>query len=124
MEDKINMINPTKLPDVGLRIDSVRPNRRPATRSHATSVKGLPLRISRGNQVIGRWSVTEIEERIGREDLLLTDLFYDEDASDWVPLSKLPAKQISAKTEGPVTRLCYCGTGLPFRVCCGDGSVY
>jgi hypothetical protein len=82
------------------------------------------MRISRGNQVIGKWTVTEIKARLGTEDLLLTDLFYDEDLSDWLPLSELKEKQIPAKAEKAVTRLCYCGTGLPFNVCCGDGSTY
>jgi len=74
--------------------------------------------------VIGKWSVTEITERLGREDLLPTDLFYDEDISDWLPLSEFQVKQIAVKAEKTVTRLCYCGTGLPFQVCCGDGSTY
>jgi len=74
--------------------------------------------------VIGNWSAAEIKERIGSEDLLLTDLFYDEDVSDWLPLSELKAKQIPVKTPEAVSRPCYCGTGLPFRFCCGDGSIY
>ena len=74
--------------------------------------------------MIGKWSVNEIKERLGNEDLLLTDLFYDEDVSDWLPLSELQAKQAPVKPEKAVTRLCYCGTGLPFQFCCGDGSTY
>jgi hypothetical protein len=74
--------------------------------------------------VIGKWSATEIKERLGSEGLLLTDSFYDEDVSDWLPLSELQVRQTAAKGEKTVIRLCYCGTGLPFQVCCGDGSVY
>jgi hypothetical protein len=82
------------------------------------------MRISRGNQVIGKWSATEVKERLGSGSLLLTDSFYDEDVSDWVPLSEFRDKEPSLKTEKTVSRLCYCGTGLPFNVCCGDGSNY
>ena len=74
--------------------------------------------------MIGNWSATEIKERLGREELLLTDLYYDEDVSDWLPLSELQVKQASIKAEKTAMRLCYCGTGLPFQVCCGDGSTY
>lgn len=112
------MIDQTKHLDVGLRIDSALSKRR------QFAVKSLPIRISRGNQVIGKWSAAEIKERIGSEELLLTDTFYDEDASDWLPLSDLQTKQISVKVTEAVTRPCYCGSGLPFRVCCGDGSIY
>jgi hypothetical protein len=82
------------------------------------------MRISRGNQVIGKWSVAEVKERLGREELLPTDQFYDEELSDWLPLSELPSEQPPVKVEKAGMRLCYCGSGLPFRACCGDGSLY
>jgi hypothetical protein len=82
------------------------------------------MRISRGNQVIGKWAAAEIKKRLGSGDLLLTDLFYDEDISDWLPLSELQVKPSPVKAEKTVMRLCYCGSGLPFQVCCGDGSIY
>jgi len=118
------MIKQTKLPATGLRIASVPPGRRRLGGNTCTAAKGLPIRISRGNLVIGKWSATEIKERLASEELLLTDLFYNEDVSDWLPLSELRGKQTAVKTEKTVIRLCYCGTGLPFQVCCGDGSVY
>src|SRR5260221_2831930 len=70
-----SLVKETKLLAVGLRIDSVRANRRRFVDNDCTWAKSLPMRISRGNQVIGKWSAAEIKERLGREDLLLTDLF-------------------------------------------------
>jgi len=118
------MIKQTNPLAVALRIDSGRPDRRRFTGQGGTSAKGLPMRICRGNQVIGKWPAIEIQERLGSEDLLLTDLFYDEDVSDWLPLSQFQIKQSPVYVEKTMMRLCYCGTGLPFRVCCGDGSTY
>jgi len=82
------------------------------------------MRICRGNQVIGKWTTAKVKDRLGSGDLLPTDLFYDEDISDWVLLSELRVKQTAVKAEKTIMRLCYCGSGLPFQVCCGDGSVY
>ena len=113
-----------KLPAVGLRIDSLRSNRRRFLANGQILAENLPMRIARGNQMIGNWSADEIEERLGREDLFPTDLFYDQESSDWLPLTELRAKPTSVKGEKTVNRLCYCGTGLPFQVCCGDGSIY
>jgi hypothetical protein len=88
--------------------------------SNSRSENSLSMRIARGDVVIGKWSATEVKERLENGDLTLTDLFYDEEG-DWQPLSELPAEQTLVKTERAVMRPCYCGTGLPFRVCCGDG---
>jgi hypothetical protein len=85
---------------------------------------GLTMRIARGSQVIGKWSANEIKNRLGTQDLFPTDLFYDQDLSDWLPLTELRTKPASVKAASTARRLCYCGTGLPFQVCCGDGSVY
>lgn len=79
------------------------------------------MRISRGNQVIGDWSSSEVTERIGNKDLLPTDSFYDEETSEWLPLSEIQTK---VEPEKIVTRACYCGSGLPFQVCCGNGKKY
>jgi hypothetical protein len=123
-KERIDMIKQTKPLAFGLRIDSGRSNRRQSAGTGCTSAKALPMRISRGNQVIGNWSALQIKERLGSEDLLLTDLFYDEDLSDWLPLSQFQIKQAPVNAEKTMVRLCYCGTGLPFQVCCGDGSTY
>jgi len=90
----------------------------------ATPAKSRPIRIARGEQVIGRWSFTEIKERIGNENLLLTDSFYDEDVSEWLPLAELRVKPVSVKVAKTRVWPCYCGTGLPFELCCGEGSSY
>src|SRR5260221_13372788 len=103
------MIKQINLLAVGLHIDSGRSDRRPFAGKGYKSATSLPMRISRGNQVIGKWSAIEIEERLGSEDLLLTDLFYDEDESDWLPLSGFQIKQTSVNAEKTIMRLCYCG---------------
>ena len=82
------------------------------------------MRISRGNEVIGEWSVGQIKKRIADASLLPTDFFYDEDSSEWSPLSDLLARQAAPKPVKAVGRPCYCGSGLPFPVCHGDGSHY
>lgn len=70
--------------------------------------------------MLGKWSSTEVQERLANENLTPVDLFYDEEVSEWLPLSELRVKP--AKTEKSVKRPCYCGSGLPFPICCGDGS--
>jgi len=82
------------------------------------------MRISRGNQVIGEFSVIQVKKRIEDGTLLTTDCYYDEDASDWLPIADFLAKQAELKPDKATTRPCYCGSGLPFHVCCGDGSQY
>jgi hypothetical protein len=118
------MTKQPKLPATGLRIDSIPASQRRFAAKGWIAAENLPMRIARGDQVIGKWPANEIKERLGRGELLPTDLFYDQDLSDWLPLSELRAKAPSVNSEKTVTRLCYCGTGLPFQVCCGDGSVY
>ena len=83
-----------------------------------------PVRISRGNRVIGGWSSTEVKERLAEGSLLLTDSFYDEGTSDWLPLSELREKQAAVKPEKVGNAFCYCGTRLPFQWCCGTGRNY
>ena len=82
------------------------------------------MRVSRGSHVIGEWSTREVMERIRTKELLPTDSFYDEDTSDWLPLSELHARQNAVVPENIVMRACYCGSGLPFQVCCGNGKKY
>ena len=82
------------------------------------------MRISRGNQVIGDRSVLQIKKGLEDASLLETDLYYQEEESEWLPLSDLLAKQALPKVEKPVGPPCYCGSRLSFRVCCGDGSQY
>lgn len=121
-KERIDMIKETKLSAVGLRIDSIPAKRRRFTGPGGTAAKNPPVRICRGNQVIGKWSVTEIKVRLESEDLLPTDSFYDENVSDWLPLSELQIRQTAVQVEKTVLRPCYCGTGLPFLVCCGGGG--
>lgn len=118
------MIKYIPLLATGLRIDSLQ-SLWPQSTGHGPASGGpLPVRVSRGNQVIGKWSAVQIKERLGNEDLLPTDLFYDEDVSEWLPLSGFREKLAPIKARKAMTPRCYCGTGLPFTVCCGDGSVY
>ena len=79
------------------------------------------MRISRQNQVVGDWAADVVFKRLESGESLPTDSFYDEEISEWRPLSELQAKQTAAK---PASRVwsCYCGSGLPFTVCCGDGK--
>jgi len=82
------------------------------------------MRISRGNQVIGDWSVVQVKKRIMDTSLSSTDCFYDEEASEWLPLAILSARFAEPKPVKAIGRSCYCGSGLPFSVCHGDGSHY
>lgn len=82
------------------------------------------MRISRGNEVIGEWPLGQIKKRLADASLLPTDFYYDEDSSEWLPLSHLLALQASPKPAKPIGPPCYCGSGLSFNVCHGDGSQY
>lgn len=87
-----------------------------------TSVESQPMRISRRNRVIGEWLPAEVKEHLENGTLLLNDSFYDKAMSEWLPLSDLQVSSVKAKKTG--TWPCYCGTGLPFQVCCGNGTNY
>jgi hypothetical protein len=80
------------------------------------------MRISRNNQVIGDWSSDVALARLESGEASPTDSFYDEDTSEWLPLSGLAAKLIAAKPAPKIAWPCYCGSRLPFTVCCGDGN--
>jgi hypothetical protein len=82
------------------------------------------MRISRGNQVIGEWSPGQIKKRMADASLFPTDFYYDEDSSDWLPLSELLARQSAPKAVKATGRPCYCGSGLSFNACHGDGDHY
>ena len=82
------------------------------------------MRVSRGDKVIGEYTVAAILRDLKSGRLVETDSYYDEDVSDWLPLSAFLSKRAAPKVEKGVTRPCYCGTGLPFQDCCGDGSQY
>jgi len=120
---RIDMVKYTPLPATGLRIHAAQSAQPRSASNRSPSAGYLPVRISRGNQVIGKWTSAEIKERLGNEDLLPTDFFYDEDLSEWLPLSGFREKLAPSEAKKP-TPLCYCGTGLPFKVCCGDEAVY
>lgn len=101
---------------------------RPAVRVQSGSAGVLAthqrVRICRGNAVIGCWPFCEVMERVANQDLLPTDAFYDEDASEWFPLAELRLKPTAVETPKSFKRACYCGTGVPFHVCCGAGKNY
>jgi hypothetical protein len=82
------------------------------------------MRISRGSQIIGEWPLIQIKKRLTDARLVPSDLFYDEDASEWLPLSGLSARLLVQKPVSAISRACYCGSGLLFNVCHGDGSQY
>jgi hypothetical protein len=84
----------------------------------------MSMRISRGNVVIGEWPVIQIKRRIEDGTLLLTDAYYEEDSSEWLPLADFSLKLAASKADKATRRLCYCASGLPFAVCHGDGSSY
>jgi hypothetical protein len=82
------------------------------------------MRIARGSEVIGEWSIGKIKAQIAGAFLLPTDLYYDEETSEWLPLADLLAKQAAPKPVKAAGPRCYCGSGLPFIACHGDGSNY
>jgi hypothetical protein len=82
------------------------------------------MRISRGNEVIGEWPVGQIKKRLAEANLLLSDFYYDEESSDWLTLASLVARHEEPKPVKAIGRPCYCGSGVPFNVCHGDGGQY
>jgi hypothetical protein len=82
------------------------------------------MRISRGNLVIGDRSLIQIKKGIADSTLLPTDSYYDEETSEWLPLASFLSQQTLPKQPKPVGRACYCGSGLPYQVCHGDGNQY
>jgi len=82
------------------------------------------MRISRGSVIIGEWSIGQIKSRMTAATLVATDLYYDEDASEWLPLAGFLTRHAAPKPVAVIGRSCYCGSGLPFGVCHGDGSQY
>jgi len=82
------------------------------------------MRIARGNEVIGEFSAVQVKNRIEGGSFFHTDFYYEEDSSEWLPLADFLAKQGALKADKAITRACYCGSGLSFQVCHGDGSQY
>jgi len=56
--------------------------------------------------------------------LFPTDFYYDEDSSEWLLLGDLLVRLAAPKPVKVTGRSCYCGSGLSFNVCHGDGSQY
>jgi hypothetical protein len=73
---------------------------------------------------MGEWSVAQIKRRLGDATLLPSDFYYDEAFSEWFPLADLLAKLTAPKPVKVIGRACYCGSGLSFHACHGDGSQY
>ena len=74
---------------------------------------------------MGRWPPAEIRKRIANATLFSTDLFYDEESSEWAPLADfLAAKATPPPAVKLIGRPCYCGSGLSFPVCHGDSTEY
>lgn len=88
----------------------------------AALMESSAMRIARNNQVMGDWGPAVVIARLESGESLPTDSFYDEATSEWLPLSELRAKQLAAKPAPRVAWPCYCGSGIPFTVCCGDGK--
>ena len=82
------------------------------------------MRICRGNEILGEWPVGEVKRRLADSSLFLSDLYYDENASEWLTLAVFSSKQTAATQIKVTARTCYCGSGLPFDTCHGDGSQY
>jgi len=82
------------------------------------------MRIARGNEIIGEWSEGQIKIRLANATLLISDFYYDEDSSEWLTLAHLSARQTAPKPLKTIGRPCYCGSGLSFNACHGDGSQY
>jgi hypothetical protein len=83
------------------------------------------MRISRIDTIIGDWPHAEVLRRIESGSLLQTDFYYDEELTDWFPLPKLLAKVAAPPApEKSGLQPCYCGSGLRFFVCHGDGKKY
>jgi len=82
------------------------------------------MRICRGNEIIGEWSAGQIKKRIADATLFPSDRYYDDDSSEWLPLANLPAGQTASTAVKVIGRSCYCGSGLSFHICHGDGSRY
>ena len=82
------------------------------------------MRISRGSEIIGEWSVAQIINRLAKSTLLPSDFYDDEDSSEWSPLASLLVRRAEPKPVKALGRACYCGSGLPFDICHGDGSQY
>ena len=77
------------------------------------------MRISRGNEVIGEWSISQVKKGIVEGGFLPTDCYYNEESSEWLPLADLLATPEKAKVVKSNVRPCYCGSGLPFHLCHG-----
>jgi len=82
------------------------------------------MRISRGNEVIGDRTAGQVKKGIADASLLLTDFYYHEELSEWLPLTDYLTRVTLPKVPRQIGSPCYCGSDLPFRLCHGDGSLY
>jgi hypothetical protein len=82
------------------------------------------MRISRGNQVIGDRTAGQVKKGLADSSLLLTDFYYHEELSEWLPLTDYLTRVAPPKVPKHITPPCYCGSNLPFQLCHGDGSQY
>ncbi len=83
------------------------------------------MRISRKNDIIGNWTEKQIKPAVESGVLLLTDFYYDEDLLDWFPIEQfLSRPPPPPKPEKSGVAACYCGSGLRFQDCHGNGSNY
>ncbi len=58
--------------------------------------------VSHLGQHVGPWSLVEIAQRMSQQQLIATDFIYDDEASDWIELSKHePLLQIISKEFRP-----------------------
>jgi hypothetical protein len=58
------------------------------------------MKVSRNGKIIGDYSHQEILDLLAKGELLLTDYFWGEGMTDWLPLSQLP-KTVNSSNSNP-----------------------
>jgi hypothetical protein len=58
------------------------------------------MKVSRNGKIIGDYSHQEILDLLAKGELLLTDHFWGEGMTDWLPLSQLP-KTVNSSNSNP-----------------------
>ena len=65
------------------------------------------------------FGIAEIKRLIQTGGLAGTDLYFDEESAEWLPLAKLLENIASDAKSKKDAVLCYCGSGLRFKDCHG-----
>jgi len=61
------------------------------------------MKVSRNGKIIGDYSHQEILDLLAKGELLLTDHFWGEGMTDWLPLSQLP-KTVNSSNSNPLSQ--------------------